>query len=148
MTNTVSYNLVTDINYIITAIITPDHKIRDINSYISQLPKGKPITNVIWTVLYWFLRIGVVFFASFSTGWAVRVSQGRRCMLVNRQKHNVFIFTKLWGRPNEVKSWNTDSLDWVHFRWYPSVQKRMKYAICMPPCEASVAISVINGNDL
>ena len=64
MTNTVSYNLVTDINYIITAIITPDHKIRDRNSYISQLPKGKRITNVIWTVLYWFLRIGVVFLAA------------------------------------------------------------------------------------
>ena len=60
MTNIVSYNLVTDINYIITAIITPNHKIRDMNSYISQLPKGKRITNVIWTVLYWFLRIGVV----------------------------------------------------------------------------------------
>ena len=67
-TNTVSYSLVTDINYIITAIITPDHKIRDVNSYISQLPKGKRITNVIWTVLCWFLRIGVVFLPVFSHG--------------------------------------------------------------------------------
>ena len=47
MAKTVSYNLVTDINYITTAIITPDHKIRDMNSCISQLPKGKRITNVI-----------------------------------------------------------------------------------------------------
>ena len=69
MANTVSYNLVIDINYIITAIISPDHKIRDMNSYISQIPKGKLITNVVWAVLYWFLRIGVVFFASFCTGW-------------------------------------------------------------------------------
>ena len=74
MANTVSYNLVTDINYIITAISTPDHKIRGMNSYINQLPKGKRITNVIWTVLYWFLRIGVVFFASSFTGWAFRLS--------------------------------------------------------------------------
>ena len=51
MTNTVSYNLVTDINYIITAIITPDHKIRDMNSYISQLPKGKRIT--MWSELFY-----------------------------------------------------------------------------------------------
>ena len=65
MTNIVSYNLITDINYIITAIITPNHKIRDMNSYISQLPKGKRIINVIWTVLYWFLRIGVVFLPVF-----------------------------------------------------------------------------------
>ena len=47
MTNTVSYDLVTDINYIITAIITPGHKIRDMNSYISQLPRGKRITDLI-----------------------------------------------------------------------------------------------------
>ena len=85
MTNTVSYNQVTDINYIIAAIITPDHKHRHMNSYISQLPKGKRITNVIWVVLYWFLRIGVVFFASFSTGWAFHLSQGRRRMLEDRQ---------------------------------------------------------------
>ena len=83
MTNTVSYNFVTDINYIITAIITPDHKIRDMNSYISQLPKGKRITNVIRTD--WFLRIGVVFLPVFSTGWAFRLSLGRRCMLADRQ---------------------------------------------------------------
>ena len=51
MTNTVSYNLVTDINYITTAIITPDHKIRDINFYIRQLPKGRRIT--IWFELFY-----------------------------------------------------------------------------------------------
>ena len=50
-----------------------------------SVTKGKRITNVIWTVLYWFLRIGVVFFASFSTGCAFRLSQGRRCMLADRQ---------------------------------------------------------------
>ena len=83
MTNTVSYNFVTDINYIITAIITPDHKIRDMNSYISQLPKARRITNMIRTD--WLLRIGVVFFASFSTGWAFRLSLGRQCMLADRQ---------------------------------------------------------------
>ena len=93
MTNTVSYNLVTDINYIITAIITPDHKIRVINSYISQLPKGKRTTDVIWAVRYWFLRIGVVFFASFSTGWAFRLSQGRRCMLADRQ-NTIFLYSQ------------------------------------------------------
>ena len=50
MTNTLSYNLVIDINYIITAIITPDHKIRDMNSYISQLPKGNalPMSEVFY----------------------------------------------------------------------------------------------------
>ena len=74
-------------------IITPDHKIRDINSYISQLPKEKRITNVIWTVLYWFLRIGVVFFASFSTGWVFRLSQGRRRMLADRQ-NTVFLYSR------------------------------------------------------
>ena len=90
---TVSYNLVTDTNYIITAIITPDHKICDINSYISQLPKGKRITNVIWTVLYWFLRIGVIFFASFSTGWAFHLSQGRPCMLADIQ-NTMFLYSR------------------------------------------------------
>ena len=93
MTNIVSYNLVTDINYIITAIITPNHKIRDMNSYISQLPKGKRITNVIWTVLYWFLRIGVVFLPVFSTGCAFRIAQGRRCMLADRQ-NTMFLYSR------------------------------------------------------
>ena len=93
MTNIVSYNLVTDINYIITAIITPNHKIRDMNSYISQLPKGKRITNVIWTVLYWFLRIGVVFLPVFSTGCAFRIAQGRRCMLADRQ-NTMFLYSQ------------------------------------------------------
>ena len=94
MANTVSYNLVIDINYyIITAIITPDHKIRDMNSYISQIPKGKLITNVVWAVLYWFLRIGVVFFASFCTGWAFRLSEGRRCMFADRQS-TMFIYSR------------------------------------------------------
>ena len=51
MTNTVSYNLVTDINYIITAITTPDHKIRDINSYVSQLPKGNALP--MWSELFY-----------------------------------------------------------------------------------------------
>ena len=63
------------------------------NSYISQLPKGNRITNVIWTVLYWFLRIGVVFFASFSAGWAFGLSQGRRCMLADRQ-NTMFIYSR------------------------------------------------------
>ena len=81
------------INYIITAIIGPDHKIRDKKSYISQLPKGKHITNVISAVLYWFLRISVVFFVSFSTGWAFRLSQGRRCMLADRQ-NTMFMYSK------------------------------------------------------
>ena len=58
----------------------------------SQLPRGKRITNVIWTVLYWFLRIGV-FFASFSTGWAFRLSQGRRCMLADRQ-NTMFLYSR------------------------------------------------------
>ena len=71
----------------------PDHKTRDMNSYISQLPKGKRITNVIWAVLYWFLRIGVVFFARFSTGWAFRFSQGRRCMLADRQ-NTMFMYSR------------------------------------------------------
>ena len=93
MTNTVSYNSITDINYIITAIITPDHKIRDMNSYISQLPKVKRINNVIWTVLYWFLGIGVVFFASLATGWAFRLSQGRQCMLADRQ-NTMFLYSR------------------------------------------------------
>ena len=110
MTNTVSYNLVIDINYIITAIITPDHKIRDMNSYISQSSKGKRITNVIWTVLYWFLRIGVVFFASFSTGWAFRLSQGRRCMLPDRQ-NTMFLYSR---------SYEGDQMKWkieVQIHW-------------------------------
>ena len=95
MTNTVSYNLVTDINCIKTAIITPDHKVHDMNSYISQLPKGKRITNVIWTVLYWFLSIGVVFFVSFATGWVFRLSQGRRCMLADRQ-NTMFLYSRTY----------------------------------------------------
>ena len=149
MTNAVSYHLVTDINYVITATITPDHNFSDINFYISQLPKGKRITNVIWAVLYWFLRIGVLLFCQFSTRWAFRLSQGRRCMLADRQNTMLIcLFIKLWGHSNEVKSWNTDSLDWVFFSWYPNVQKRMKYAICMSSCEARVAISVTNENDL
>ena len=73
----------------------------------------------------------------------------RICVVcLQTDKNNVYVFTKLWGRSNEAKSWNIDSLDWVHFIWYPSVQKRIKYAICMPSCEASVAISVTNENDL
>ena len=147
MTDTVSYNWVTDINYIKTAIITPDHKVRDMNSYISQLPKGKRITHVIWTVLYLFLMIGVAFVASFSRV-GVPLITSYALYACRQTKHNVYIFTKLWGRPNEVKSWNRDSLDWVHFSWYHSVQKRMKYARCIPTCEASVAISVTNKNDL
>ena len=85
MPKTVYYDLVTDINYFITAIVTPDHKIRDMNSYISQLPKGKRVSNVIYTVLYWFLGIGVVVFANLSTGWAFRLSLGRLCMCADRQ---------------------------------------------------------------
>ena len=46
-----------------------------------------------WTVLYWFLRICVVFFASFSTEWAFRLSQGRRCMLADRQ-NTTFIYSQ------------------------------------------------------
>ena len=85
MTNAVPYNLVTDINYIITAISTPDHNIGDIISYISQLPKGKKHYKCNLNCSILFLRIGVVFFASFSTGWAFRLSQGRHCMLADRQ---------------------------------------------------------------
>ena len=92
MTNTVSYNWVTNTNYMKTTIITPDHKVRDMNSYISQLPKWKRITNVIWT-LYLFLRIGVAFVASFSTGWAFRLSHVMRCMLADRQS-TMFIYSR------------------------------------------------------
>ena len=49
MTNTESYNLVTDINNIITTIITPDH--RDMNSYISQLPRGNALP--MWSELFY-----------------------------------------------------------------------------------------------
>ena len=99
------------INYIITAIIGPDHKIRDKKSYISQLPKGKRITNVISAVLYWFLRIGVVFFVSFSTGWAFRLSQGRRCMLANRQS-TTFIYSQSYE--GVQMKWKVDlQIHWI-----------------------------------
>ena len=59
MTNTVSYNLVTDIDYIITAIINLHHN-SVILILISVSYQGKCTTDVIWTVLYRFLGIGVV----------------------------------------------------------------------------------------
>ena len=97
MANTVSYNIITDINYIIAATIMPDHKIRDMNSYISQL---KRITNVICTVVQWFLRIGVVSFRQFfSTGWAFRSTEGRRCMLADRQK-TMFMYSRSYKGVN------------------------------------------------
>ena len=58
-----------------------------------SVTKGKTHYNVIWTVLYWFLRIGVVFFASFSTGWAFCFSQGRLCMLADRQ-NTMFMYSQ------------------------------------------------------
>ena len=93
MTNTVSYNLVTDINYIMTAIINLDHNSVililisvsyqrevhykcDLNCSISVSRNRRCIVNV-----------------SFSTGWAFRLSQGRCCMLGDR-RNTMFIYSR------------------------------------------------------
>ena len=78
-----------------------------------SLPKGKRVSNVIYTVLYWFLGIGVVFFANLSTGWAFRLSLGRRCMCADRQ-NTMLIYSRSYEGA-QIK-WKVETqIHWIEF---------------------------------